>query len=217
MLCSDTITKTLYLNPNGNACLASFQVLRASSTNFNIDVANRSIPQATDSNYTINYNWDFGDGQTSTAAYPQHSYASNGAYILCLNIAVTDIRNSATCSSSYCDTIGLDSLGNLMFKTNQGFTLNVIDPATISKVERKFVSTPWEVYPNPAIDRVKIANLDYTRAEVQVVLLDLQGRIVLEKTLLQEADIALKSLKPGMYLLQIKQAGETAFRRILIE
>lgn len=45
------------------------------------------------------WNWDFGDGNTSTSQNPSHTYATDGAYTVCLD--VTD--NCGT--SSYCDTI----------------------------------------------------------------------------------------------------------------
>ena len=217
VICSDTAREMVNVAMTSLNCQASFRVMDSLSTNFNLIVRNNTISVANDTNFSTSYFWDFGDGQTSTAPYPQHTYAVNGAYELCLDIVVTDNRTFATCTSSFCDTVGIDSLGNAIFKTNQGFSLNVINPATVSAEERIVVKNNWEVYPNPASDQLRIANLDFSLAKVQVRLLDTQGRMVLEKELFDKAEIDLENLESGLYLLQIEQAGESAYQRILIE
>tara|TARA_R110002050_G_scaffold281791_1_gene429358 strand:- start:2945 stop:4675 length:1731 start_codon:yes stop_codon:yes gene_type:complete len=217
LICSDTAREMVNVAMDSLQCQASFRVIDSLSVNFNLIVRNNTVSVVNDTNYSTSYLWDFGDGQTSTAPYPQHTYAVNGAYELCLDIVVTDNRSSLTCTSSFCDTVGIDSLGNVIFKTNQGFSLNVINPATISSEERVVAINNWEVYPNPASDQLRIANLDFSMAKVQVRLLDIRGRIVLEKSLQQKAEIELNNLKPGLYIIQIEQAGESAYQRILIE
>ncbi|MGL5047193.1 MAG: PKD domain-containing protein, partial [Shewanella sp.] len=46
----------------------------------------------------LNYAWDFGDGNTSTAASPTHTYAKAGAYTVTLT--VIDAQNTKAMSSS---------------------------------------------------------------------------------------------------------------------
>ncbi len=48
---------------------------------------------------SLSYLWDFGDGTTSTLAYPTHDYLNPGFYLVCLT--VNDI---ASCSDVYCDS-----------------------------------------------------------------------------------------------------------------
>ena len=47
--------------------------------------------------------WDFGDGATDTVQNPNHTYAANGSYIVCLSIMTDD-----TCSNTICDTVIVD-------------------------------------------------------------------------------------------------------------
>ncbi len=50
------------------------------------------------------YSWDFGDGNTSTLADPNHTYSIDGTYSICLT--VTD---GAVCSKTYCDSISIST------------------------------------------------------------------------------------------------------------
>lgn len=48
----------------------------------------------------LSYNWDFGDGNSSTQIGTTHTYAFNGTYTVCL-----EISNAAGCSDIFCDTV----------------------------------------------------------------------------------------------------------------
>ena len=56
------------------------------------------IPLFSDSSVT--YAWDFGDGNTSSAMFPSHTYSANGVYFACLTIT-----DGAGCSDTYCDSV----------------------------------------------------------------------------------------------------------------
>lgn len=58
-------------------------------------------PYTNNPNNNISYYWQFGDGTTSSQAYPIHQYNGVGPYGACLTI--TDSLNS--CSSTWCDTV----------------------------------------------------------------------------------------------------------------
>lgn len=50
---------------------------------------------------TINaWNWNFGDGTTSTAQNPSHTYAQNGVYNVCLTVS-----GANNCTSTFCDSV----------------------------------------------------------------------------------------------------------------
>jgi gliding motility-associated-like protein len=86
---TDGITKTNYI-----------VVTAAPFTNFSSNVANGCVPsvvQFTDLSTTatgniVSWNWDFGDGTTSTAQHPTHTYTANGFYTVGLTV-----KNSAGC------------------------------------------------------------------------------------------------------------------------
>lgn len=70
----------------------------ASFTFNNNQCANSSVTftsTSTGTNGSTTYNWDFGDGGTSTAANPSHSYTAPGTY----NVELT-VSNGATCSNT---------------------------------------------------------------------------------------------------------------------
>ena len=59
---------------------------------------------------THTYSWSFGDGGTSTKRNPTHKYRAFGSYWVCLTIADSTLN----CTSTYCDSLGLDSTGRLL-------------------------------------------------------------------------------------------------------
>ncbi|MDZ7846927.1 MAG: PKD domain-containing protein [Owenweeksia sp.] len=99
-----------------------------------------------DTNYSITYQWDFGDGNSSNQAFPTHSYDTTGAYAVCLSISSTDSLGFV-CQSTYCDTLGIDTSGKLIYK-NTGFTIQVLDGANIS-LEEVDIQQLYSIYPEP--------------------------------------------------------------------
>lgn len=65
------------------------------------------------------YSWDFGDGNTSTAQNPLHTYAASGTYTVCL--IFTSSGMGVTCSDTSCATITLQGTGNRGFVSGQVF------------------------------------------------------------------------------------------------
>jgi len=75
-----------------------------------------------DSGDTLRYSWNFGDGNSSTVANPNHSYASFGSYSVTLT--VTDNHNSSDSSQVSTQIIDSSSLvpetpNNLSFTVNK--------------------------------------------------------------------------------------------------
>lgn len=51
----------------------------------------------------ISWNWDFGDGSTSTLQNPSHTYATGGVYVVCLAVAAQ--INGVICRDTFCRDI----------------------------------------------------------------------------------------------------------------
>jgi PKD repeat protein len=51
----------------------------------------------------VGYQWDFGDGNTSSLQGPSHTYAANGTYNVCLIVYATD--GTDRCSDTLCKTV----------------------------------------------------------------------------------------------------------------
>lgn len=61
----------------------------------NIDLGTNDILEVTSNSTGLNYEWQFGDGTTSTGQFASHTYTANGTY------TVTLIVDNGTCSNSY--------------------------------------------------------------------------------------------------------------------
>lgn len=88
------------------------------------------------------YYWDFGDGNTSYAQNPNHTYATNGLYLACLT--VYDSLNG--CSSTHCDSIVISNAAancqaNFSLADSAGYLYGFDASTGASSVE-------WYVYDN---------------------------------------------------------------------
>tara|TARA_R110002050_G_scaffold290467_3_gene444202 strand:- start:3208 stop:5064 length:1857 start_codon:yes stop_codon:yes gene_type:complete len=218
LLCVDTVSKLLSINSNTppTQCVAHFAVDSASSGNYNLVIVNNSIPAHNDSDYSISYKWYFGDGDSSMIAFPTHTYQQTKAYNLCLQVNATHTATGTTCSAIFCDTIGVDSLGNIIFKAGQGFSINVVQPQSIS-VNEIDIASQWSIYPNPAHDVLHFSGVDFSLGQLELRVFDLQGQTVKSDTIKDSESLSLSGLKSGLYLILLKQGEALTQKKILIE
>ena len=197
----------------GSFCNASFWVDTNLSGGSNLFVVNNSIPLPGNSAYNTTYYWDFGDGDTSTQRLPTHAHVNAGAYNLCLTIASLDSSNNL-CTSTFCDSIGLDSLGNILHKSSQGFTLNIIDSGSIgiSEAELNLIS----IYPNPANGILWIdAPREWENHEI--IIRDAQGRRALQTIFNPAVPIDLSNIPKGIYTLSMSgNKGTWHYQKIIL-
>ncbi len=129
----------------------------------------------------MTYLWSFGDGTSSTDAFPTHTYSGNGPYALCLTIT-----DASGCSSTACDTISIDENGIFTGMVingetsadgarDSGFTLNVQDPLTTSVTEMPALSNV-ALWPNPATDELNMALVALADGSLNVTFFDVNGR-----------------------------------------
>ncbi|KAB1065516.1 PKD domain-containing protein [Salibacter halophilus] len=90
--CSSTKTKQVVISPLPVASFTANDVCVGSAVNF--------FNTSSVSTGSLSYQWDFGDGNTSSAANPSHNYATDGQYVVSL-IATS----SAGCNSTFTDTV----------------------------------------------------------------------------------------------------------------
>ncbi|MDB4107576.1 T9SS type A sorting domain-containing protein, partial [Bacteroidia bacterium] len=83
---------------------------------------------------------------SSSSQNPTHQYASYGLYNLCLTI--TTSSGGSTCTSMYCDSIGLDSNGMLLKR--DGFGITVLNESDVLGINEHLVFQDVNVYPNPS-------------------------------------------------------------------
>jgi PKD repeat protein len=156
----DTVVVT-----NGNAssnCQAGFYAFQDSTNTSLVWVVNTS----TSPNPPMTYFWDFGDGNNSTAAYPQHTYANYGSYLVC--VTITDALG---CSDMYCDSISVT-------QRSSGFSINVVDPAALGVEEVENINNVSDIYPNPATNNFNIDINLMEATNINVTVYDITGKVV---------------------------------------
>ena len=187
--CTSTFTDSVIIQ-SSSSCSASYSVSKDTSTAFGVILTNTSSDSATHT-----YSWDFGDGNSATGRTPSHQYQSFGSYSVCLTITDSILN----CFSTFCDTIGMDSLGNL----KAGFGLRVVVPTTVGISEEEKSLNNISVYPNPAknILSLDLRNVDQ---KLDIKILDLSGRTVLENINNPIGNIEIidiSSLENGVYFI----------------
>lgn len=139
---------------------------------------------------SLNYLWNFGDGNSSLSNTPTHTYSGLGPYEVCLII-----EDQSFCSSNFCDSISVSN-------KKAGLTINVISGATIDLKEETV--NQLAVYPNPNNGGLHI-DLEKFDSPVKYILTDLNGRMILSGKLKQQNNfIDIQVLQSGTYLIQIE-------------
>jgi hypothetical protein len=125
-------------------------------------------------NSTLNYSWDFGDGNTSSIQNPSHTYATNGTY------TVTLIASNCIFSDTITNTIQIGT-NSMEENTNANF----------------------EFYPNPATNLITLKVDNQLLGSIYIIY-DNTGKSVLNGNILSEQSVIdLEYLSKGLYLLSI--------------
>lgn len=208
LVCSDTSCRVIIVLPNVNNDFCNVNYVKDSINSYagNIFVWNRSTPANNNTNFVNRYSWDFGDGALSNEAYPSHIYASTGDYTVCLTLTSIN-QNSDTCVETYCDTISVSEDGTLNNKTFAGFTLNVLNPETITLIENELSET--QIFPNPASENITIRFSEDATGKVNWKITDVKGSMVLSGKYnlddeINNISIDIFRLDAGMYILSIE-------------
>jgi hypothetical protein len=136
-------------------------------------------------NSTLNYSWDFGDGNTSSIQNPSHTYATNGTY------TVTLIASNCIFSDTVTKTIQIGT-NSMEENTNANF----------------------EFYPNPTTNQITLKVDNQLLGSVYIIY-DNTGKSVLNGNILSEQSvIVLGDLSKGIYLLSIGENLERTFKVI---
>ncbi len=156
----------------------SLSIKQFHSVNFkNLSVFNDAVPLAS------TLQWNFGDGQTSTQANPQHIYTLAGKYTVSL------IATNGTIT----DTITQIQL------------INVIPNTGIPGINK---SKGYSLYPNPLTENATLKTGDSRIHDIRV--LDILGKELLSIKVAGNAQMDFSSLANGLYFLSVDD--ETTLR-----
>lgn len=205
--CQSTWCDSVYVNTtSGGGCSSNFAIYPdtvVAHNYFAINLATGVGP--------ITYLWSWGDGTSSTGAYPSHTYAGPGLYTICLTIT-----DATGCTSTTCYQWQLLRLSSAV-----PVTINVVPGST--GVPNDPFETSFSVYPNPATDILYAGFSLEQNSDVTVKLFNLAGQTALEvvSTSFGPGSHKLKldtsNLPKGLYLLQVEAEGSVAQSKVLIQ
>jgi len=181
---------------SGNTgCNAAFTFDSTLTGNGQIVLYNTSTVDSLFQNANIMYQWSWGDGSGSVGAFPSHQYTQSGNFVICLTQTATDSTAFGifTCTSAYCDTISIDSTGNVSYK-GVNVMVNVYSPDQMDIDEKEL--SEINIYPNPSRDFVTI-ELD---TPSEVIITDALGRAVLHVS--NTLNVEISDLPKGTYIVR---------------
>lgn len=193
-----------------SSCTASYYLALDTTTPFQLFVIDNSSGVTSNTSYS----WTFGDGTSSTTKNPTHKYNSFGKYELCLTIS----DNAAGCQSTFCDSLGMDSHGNLL--KADGFIINILSEGHVGVSPAK-LDKAIKLYPNPTNGKVTLQGFD-ANSVVNYALINSTGQAVLQTA--SELTTENGSLKldlsdhtPGLYILSVHTRDSSRVFKLSIE
>ncbi|MEM8909481.1 MAG: PKD domain-containing protein, partial [Bacteroidota bacterium] len=193
--CENAFRLLLFADDNAwynGACNALFMPLIISDTE--VVFINTSAPDA------IEFEWDLGDGTTSTEPFPQHTYAEPGSYEVTLTITTVD-----GCTNSFTMTVDLSE--SLFFGTANSIdlTTSTTDLSTIQALR---------AYPNPVVDQLNIdLNLE-EGSQYEVELINAAGQVLRSQQYQlargeQTLNLDVRTLPAGLYFARLRNAQQS--------
>ncbi|MCB0607049.1 MAG: PKD domain-containing protein [Lewinellaceae bacterium] len=202
--CSSTMSMILAAGSNviypDSSCQALFlPFIEQDSVAGGVFFLNLSIPPGAE------FEWDFGDGTTSSEFMPLHVYSEPGVYVVTMTMTSPD-----GCTSTFSATVDLIE-NNVTGRP--GFTLSTGTSDTIEDLD-------WTVYPNPASAETYVEWQAGQAGAYQLQLMDLNGKVIRtlsgktaqgpHSELLQTADLV-----PGIYMLRLQTDQGVGVRRLI--
>ena len=187
--CNDTICKLITVSnvPVSDTCSALFVFTQIQT--YSIGTINLA------SGVNPIFTWNFDDGPQSivNGPYPSYTYMNAGTYHVCLTLT-TD-----SCTSTYCDSLTVDTAGIMRGGMQEGFTINVLSPAQVTGVfeseSMKENILSIQIYPNPSTGVYTIS------ATANIEVYNLIGELVLTEN--NATSVDLTAAPNGMYFVKL--------------
>ena len=154
--------------------------------------------------------WDWGDGTTTTALYPSHTYSAAGTYVIC--VAIT---NTTGCTASFCQSDSVFRLANNSAYSSMVY-INVKQGATgIEQVTG--INNQVTVYPNPATTGLQVSFAGNNVGST-LVITDMLGKTVKQVAVNNnQVSINVADLSEGVYFLNSNTANGTVIKKFVVQ
>jgi PKD repeat protein len=137
---------------------------------------------------SLNYSWNFGDGNTSSIANPSHTYTTSGTY------TITLIASNCIFSDTITKTIQIG----------------------VTSIEESQISA-FEFYPNPTTNQIHLKVANKLLGSIYTIY-DFTGKTVLTGKILSEHSVVeLANLSRGIYLLNVGENLQTTTFKVIKE
>lgn len=151
---------------------------QAPTANFSAQAVSYTVGFTNLSSGATSYSWNFGDGSSSTATAPQHTYAQNGNYTVILT------------ATNACGT------------SVKEFTVGVVS------VEANLSGIKTSLHPNPASQQVVLSLQGAIISTLKVQLTSMDGKVLFQTSLDAAANgadlpIDLSGIASGLYMVRI--------------
>lgn len=169
---------------------------------------------------------DLSDGFTDAEKYTtlqggrdSAGYASNGSDIIdVISMGPFNLPTDSSLSLTFAMLVAND-LSSLQEAADSA--ISIYNNLPIGIEENNSTNTVFRLYPNPANEQLNIVSLHDQNEPLQLRIVDLNGRLLMKKTIMAQARIRqittlnISSLKSGVYLMQISN-DESRFQDIFV-
>lgn len=218
-----TVTLTI-VSANGCESTISMQVYAGddfSWTEYDCQAMFLPVPDSTGNGFLFldlsiaqspiqSWEWQFGDGTSSTEQNPFHQYAQPGVYTVSLAISAD------SCNSKI--IFDLDTNDPFHFFRPDGGVLGLAGGAT--KTTEVPALEQLKAFPNPAANEMTVAFNSLKTQEVEMVLSNLSGQAIYRQVINATSGanalrVQVQSLTPGLYLLQLRTSDQVQTVKVI--
>lgn len=203
-------------NPFSGNCTAGFMIISNSGNASGlINIINTSQGN------NLFYTWSFGNGFISNNPLPFTTINNPGIYEICVNILDT-INN---CSDTFCDTITIDSLGNV-YRASMAGNVGILvsgapqPNALLSVIASEKEMTDITIVPNPT-NGIFSLNADWMQGAALIEIVDITGKLIQKQTInttkgQKAVSIDMQDLADGSYLVRVVSNQRVQTVKLLI-
>jgi PKD repeat protein len=203
-----------------------------------VNVNVNSIPCTANSNFTVVYGgqpqywlaspsyfgnvtnaiWYWGDGTSTNALYPSHTYSAAGWYNICLSVTVSCAQTSSSCANYNIYKLAAPSDLSMAMTTVNVVPFLVQGIKSITPETSEFV-----LFPNPSNGLLHLFfhTQDLQEGTAEIRIYDLMGSEVFHtskgvQSNGMDENLNLETLFPGNYMMEFRVGDLTVYKRITI-